>query len=472
MTIWMLRMKKNRHSEDGRGPVSRVSVSGAICGILAVGIWTLPGNARACREVPLCVQIETMFEDGDATIDGTLDITEGGALPHGVMRARGLRVDILRPYPEHPLGLWLDQDGCTTFESQFHAGFHVKLHPAVLLGQNNNIRIIADDMDNPDPDVCVMDPLTDENDMMVCTIPYSKRWNWIAAAAHTVHRLDNATEMGTSLLSQDEELLITNSDVFGSFTDLSVDTYFAGALSIRHRYGVAHETGHWIHGQANMAFDADTESWATFYAYPPQDDPCVFAPPAVLAAVEGHGIRSAEFTSSALAEGFAQFVASVAFNEITSEEGTFKYYKRIDPEEAPAYLDFVETDHYRVSLQGGELESTLGGRSAWVENECSNDFAEPQTSGEDITSEIDWMRFFWRLVTADETEYGTAMDFWEVATLLGFTDANDPWLFDEGYCNLYRSLLDEQSGLASHDDRFVDLTAENGVSFDSPSNCL
>jgi hypothetical protein len=90
--------------------------------------------------------------------------------------------------------------------------------------------------------------------------------------------------------------------------------------------------------------------------------------------------------------------------------------------------------------------------------------------GQEISSEIDWMRFFWQLITADEGQLGASMSFWEVGDVLGYTRFNYPW---DGkgalYCNLFNSLI--ESGLDDYEDRFVDLTEINGVYYDSPSAC-
>src|SRR5690606_19197174 len=104
-----------------------------------------------------------------------------------------------------------------------------------------------------------------------------------------------------------------------------------------------------------------------------------------------------------------------------------------------AYEDFIASGN-RVQLKGGD-GNALGGESAWVENQCENDWDWPLNSdplGQEVTSEIDWMRFFWRLVTANEIEFGPAMAFWDVAYLLAYTHETDPWSAKGAtYCNVF-----------------------------------
>ena len=82
------------------------------------------------------------------------------------------------------------------------------------------------------------------------------------------------------------------------------------------------------------------------------DPPCQFSIAAIGGADSGwHGLRSAEYSSGALTEGFAHFIAAAAFNNI-DEDGIFTYYKAINPAIASDYQDLVDAN-YAVSLQGG-----------------------------------------------------------------------------------------------------------------------
>ena len=247
---------------------------------------------------------------------------------------------------------------------------------------------------------------------------------------------------------------------------------------------VAHEVGHWIQGRLNLEQGGDI-LWSYNYNYSPQDADCDFfaiggeTPWTPANSLNSHGIRSAEHSSGAMPEGFAQFIAAAAYNEITAdEEGLYRYYKAIEiqanPETSDPYYDFVTNDKYRVAMQGGGIGAP-GGQTAWVENMCEDDFDYPQqteTMGQEVTTELDWMRFFWALIAADEGEYGTAMTFWDVAHLLAYTNATEPWGFTGSlYCNLLDALNDAGSGLNSFEDRFIDLTAVHGVFYDDPTSC-
>ncbi len=76
-----------------------------------------------------------------------------------------------------------------------------------------------------------------------------------------------------------------------------------------------------------------------------------------------------------------------------SEDGFLQYYKDIDTGEVPAYTNFV-ADGSGVSTLGGLASETLGGRNRWVDEMCPIDWDVTH-----VSSEIDWMRFFWYILT-------------------------------------------------------------------------
>jgi hypothetical protein len=95
-------------------------------------------------------------------------------------------------------------------------------------------------------------------------------------------------------------------------------------------------------------------------------------------------------------------------DDTSTPEAVFRYYKEIntDPNgDGASYGCFVDPDcdNYRVSLLG---TNDLGGEPAWVENMCVEDWEEYQTAppmphAVEISSEIDWMRFWWQFVFHD-----------------------------------------------------------------------
>lgn len=172
-------------------------------------------------------------------------------------------------------------------------------------------------------------------------------------------------------------------------------------------------------------------------------------------------------------EGFAHFVAAVAFNDIAQADGVFRYYKDIDTsaDGVPAYTDFVGAGN-RVSLQGGVGTSVLGGHNAWVagEQDCDQDW---NNGTNEVTSEIDWMRFFWQFLTDTG---GAEPEFWDVVHLLAFTDAYTQagvavyaWT-QQGpvWPNLLNAIADSASGLTAYATWFEDIMPEHGVYNEGP----
>ncbi len=216
--------------------------------------------------------------------------------------------------------------------------------------------------------------------------------------------------------------------------------------------------GHWL--QSTISGDSSVGAFS--YSYNPLDTPCEFGirtddlSDLPVGSSNLHGIRSAERSSGALIEGFAHFVAAVAFNKI-EETGEFRYYKKIDPVSYPDYADFVAGE-YRLALEGGGA-GTLGGQSRWVETRCPNDWANPTR---EISSEIDWLRFFWQFLTSPSAP-GPVPTFWEAAGLLKYTQANNPWTSDAVWSQLRSSVADPGSGLDSYLSRFDSLEASNGL---------
>lgn len=436
--------------------------------ISVVSMWLFVARqANACHDNVVCVEINPELEDAHFGLGGE------GYFP---WKARGMRVTIIRPFPEPPLGLYLDQEGCTTFESQFHAGFKLFVYPEVVLGSTNNIRIKAftieqEDQEATTPEFALVPPVP-EGSMAVVSIPHSEIWSLIAVATHVVQRIDTDPLLGTSALTGIHDLRIQRTNAPNS---QALDMFEAGDNAHDHKFVIGHELGHWIQRQVEL--DLDAEGVFAYYGYDAVDDPCKFGVTTVPAGSLGeHGIRSAEHSNAAMIEGFGHFVSSVAFNAVDSEYGIFRYYKDIDVESYPDYDEFFNEGDSKIQLRGGtDNETTRGGQSAWVMNQCTaHDWSFPEHSdplGKEVTSEIDWLRFFWRLITADEMEFGNAMAFWDVPYLLAYGHAHFQWVSDGSlYCNVFSALMD--SDLSGYEDRFVDLTEENGVYNGSPYACL
>ncbi len=171
-----------------------------------------------------------------------------------------------------------------------------------------------------------------------------------------------------------------------------------------------------------------------------------------------HGLRSAEFGSSAMGEGQAHFLASVAFNLFGNGipggdvEGGFRYYKDIDLVNFPDYTDLVIDQDSVVSLQGDTDPGTLGGPNAWAATQCLNDWA---TS--DISTELDWQRLFWRFLTMDGLAKPNLQQF---MAFTQFTEANFTMGKTDAYPVFLEAMTDNQSGLDQFVGRFEAANAE------------
>jgi hypothetical protein len=188
-----------------------------------------------------------------------------------------------------------------------------------------------------------------------------------------------------------------------------------------------------------------------------------------------HGLLSSEMSNAAVTEGFAHFVAAIAFNDPGEAEGSFTYYKEIGHLSWPT----LAAAENAVSLG----DDSVGAVDAWVETQCGppadpNDFDWPYETvtdpelepfeGRHISSEIDWLRVFWRFVADDTGTYGTEQatvpDVFDVivtaADPMGLNYSPDP------FTALSSAASSElPSALAT---RFDDISADLGVYNDGP----
>jgi hypothetical protein len=78
--------------------------------------------------------------------------------------------------------------------------------------------------------------------------------------------------------------------------------------------------------------------------------------------LDRHGLRSAEHSLGAFEEGFAHFIASVAFNPVgtSNVDGIFHYYKDVNVDMFNSYQD-LKDNLYMVSLK--DIGDLGGGRT-------------------------------------------------------------------------------------------------------------
>lgn len=304
------------------------------------------------------------------------------------------------------------------------------------------------------------DPAGDPEDD---TIPMASIFG---VATETVHRLHGLEGSGGSLLTGIHELNIfiekdgQNARASSDFSGIIIGEF--GGMD--RKFIIGHEIGHWLQDQVAGGFGAlsnTTYNYGPVACDPPHDP---FAPngnppgcphnAACQFFVEGtledpepfntagspnrHGIRSAEFSSGAMIEGFGHFVSAAAYNDLDTT-GRYHYYKDIDEEQLPDYFDFEQgPDARQVELAGGAAASTVGGRSQWVRLECSeddvtgfNDWEHPLEEaplGQEVSSEIDWLRLFWQYATASYSgsDPQNPPGFWDTVFLVTGSQSYSP----------------------------------------------
>lgn len=166
-------------------------------------------------------------------------------------------------------------------------------------------------------------------------------------------------------------------------------------------------------------------------------------------------------------EGFGHFVAAAAFND-PDASGVFRYYKDIDEMLLMDYAAFEANDG-DVALEGGAEAGTLGGRSQWTEQMCQNDWDYPLQSltlDQEVTTEIDWLRFFWQFSTPAGNGVPT---FWETVRLVTYSqDFGGGWTATRVWPHMRDAIDEAGSGIAGYTARFEDVTVDNGVYNEPP----
>lgn len=443
---------------------------------IALAAILAPAVARACNEVTLCVTWNGEFIDNGFGEDYGLDDT---------VPAAGARVIILRPAPESPVPALLNEDGCVAFDTEYNYGHRAMVFADAVVG-GVQIRAFANDVDSTmdrashwnielggvaDGDL-VSVPITNSD---VALDPALEPKNYVpvgtmmAAATLALMRFD-----ALQLIPGPSRLRLVFKPAKGN-ARCSCGDNDAGALEIgpdsfQEKFVMAHELGHFIHAHWAGGVGLHDYSYGPVAFEPPiynqpNDLPCRFAVPDPVAidgktGIEtdayGHVIRSAEYASGAVVEGIAHFLAAIAFNDITDEEGWFHYYKELDVDawkcgvpEVGCYQDFVDNE-YTISLLGGATGSVRGGTNRWVAEQCSADWS--YSSSVEIASELDYLRFWWRFATEQSGSQPSLSD------IMGILRDADPWTEHLVWDSLYTAA--DAAGFGS---RFSSVNDEQGV---------
>lgn len=448
----------------------------AIAGAAGAYTAAVP-SAHACTTRKLCVTYTLSLTDGE-----TGDYVGVG---DPTVPARGAHVIIVRPYPEPVLDGYLSVEagedveaGCIEFDSQFAAGHKAVVEAQAILdaGTNPDRGIVVRGFPLPfmgsDPDLTSplgaweidMPPGPDGYSYaatIVDTDDAAGMATLFAVSTETVYRLHG---LPGSLLDGIHELnVFIQKDGQNAFAHAPTNGIAVGEFGgLDKKFIIGHEIGHWVQLQVAGGFGAFNLNYGPAACDPPHDPfsgvrqgtlviGCPHNPACqffVVGTLEGmiedtntnpnrHGIRSAEFSSSAMIEGFGHYVAAAAYNDLQTT-GRYQYYKDVDEANLTDYLDFEQGANARqIELAGGSLSTTVGGRSQWTNLECSediesfNDWDHPldgTPAGQEVSTEIDWLRLFWQYVTASYsgTDPSGPPGFWDGVQLVTESHAYSP----------------------------------------------
>jgi len=426
--------------------------------LLMVSLWAYSRPVSACNERSVCVYWNSEISDNDVGEDYLIDDD---------IRARGARVTLMRPVPEPPISTFLDENGCLSFETQYAYGHKLLVYADAWIGTTDPVRIYAQRQETIDgpietdfvwivdlqglaPDDTVTVPIKAD-----ATDPIAPL---MAIATATMYRL-----------SEEGLLPAAPPSMYIQYLDWKGNARFVGSGiqvgpdSFREKFLVAHEIGHWLQWHWGGEIGDSTE-----YGYKPMDDPCKFGVVKLYDFMDNelpsdassHGLRSAEWSTPAMSEGFAHLIATAVFNDYidpgdnTDEDGIFRYYKDIDVKKYDDYQAFAEANS-RVSLLGDGIPP-LGGELRWTENQCPNDWAE-----QEVSTELDWMRLFWHILTRS----GTPPTLKEMLEFLNFI-ASSPNIYAVDHINVWceiRDAVDDSPVMGTFAARFDQANIDTGV---------
>lgn len=158
-----------------------------------------------------------------------------------------------------------------------------------------------------------------------------------------------------------------------------------------HRYLIVHELGHaysWFINGTNA------ENGDSTYV------------PAVCLPSDGHNVNTEEHQSTAAAEGWASFVAEMAFNSLSESDCSFALRMDVDFDHNGAY-EFFATD--TISCGDDDLLWTnpLIDEADYQGDVCG--------ATENQGNELDWQRFFWDLAATEGVSWADIVDVWNLA---------------------------------------------------------
>lgn len=414
---------------------SRIPAYLAFAAVVAV-----PGLAHA-HTWTFCMKWVVTSVDSDVGEDYHVNTT--------LMNAHGAKVSVDHVNWAVPIETFADEDtGCFTFTASENTGFRVEMSAESRIGGTDNITIKAynsalnRDFDNVQSWVIFADPggsgrtITLQNSASVLS-------NLIAWPTHVIRTIDQDT---SPRLSGSHILHVTHEPcVVGGSCQVTDDVQIeTGTDAYLKKFLIGHEVGHWL--QWSWGAQEDVH-----YSYSATTPACAYS------GVGDHALRSEEWSSGAMSEGFVHYLSTLAFNSHGSTNAAFRYYKEIDDildGDTPAYADLAD-DGWIVNVEGGTGSTISGGPTDWYDNNCSF------TNGTSV--ELDWLRFFWDYRTNAVTAPAVRPTHHEIFEHMAFTITEYPWVKDTAYDQLTAALADTDLGQTQHQTRWSTLAAANGI---------
>lgn len=478
-----------------------------------VGAWAgYSADARACNTTTVCFEWITEFTDSSEL--GEVDREDYLIDEH--VRARGAKVEIIRPAPEDIIMTNLNHDGCVTFVTQSGSGHRAKVYTdSVIEGVRlragwGDYNVTSPDTSRPQyPDYHVEVDLQDLQAGGELTVPLTNNTDW----PNYTYRAEVAPlyAAAVAIMSRVADLGLIPGGAAGSTLAVAhlpasqgarcncdaddedpVDIIDVGVGGQYKKFMLAHEIGHWVHVQHRGGPFANFDVGNYGYPFPafnpasytgdPEDPkltngmafnaPCAFTSDSLFdngsmlpTLSHLHGLRSAEHGSAAHLEGYAHFVSAVVHNNVASEEGWYRYYKSLNPElPGDPFGDLIDGE-YMVEL--GEAP-TVGGERQWIINQCPDDrdfdledqFVDDDRADDDrkddVGVELDWFRFWWRFATAQP---GDPPGLVNIARFVG----EATWEVRQAWPEFEDRIANPGNVLHEHETRFVDLADQEGV---------
>lgn len=283
--------------------------------------------------------------------------------------------------------------GCATVSLDSTLAYSVKVLSEARV-QTNTLTVMHSDTD---PVVTVYEPyahLTPVAGTYTVTTPLSPDWDIAAATSWAMYR--RAGGVGSKTF----DIYSQACNGGGSCCDSGSLYADPGDGSGMKKYVIAHELGHCLLYKAN-------ENHSSGGSYALNQQPCDG-----VADPTGHEMNSKEWQNSAMNEGFAHYYAAVAFNNSTESDCKFRNYKNVDWDR-----DDAGDATYNTDCESGMSSFSVDGA------DYTGDYCVGSGSTTNVSTEYDYLRFFWDLDTDEALNTTDIVQILDAANPDTFTDA-------------------------------------------------